>query len=496
MDNSHKSTDERLILLTGATGYIGGRLLKELERRGSHTIRCLARRPEYLKRKVAASTEVVQGDAFNKNSLVAAMEGVHTAYYLVHSLAGKGSFEENDRLAANTFGAAAREAKIQKMIYLGGLGEGENLSHHLSSRQEVGEILRESGVPTIEFRASIILGSGSLSFELVRALVERLPIMTTPKWVRLLAQPMAIEDVIAYLAAAFDYEITESIIFQIGGADKVSYEGIMREYARVRGLKRIIIPVPLLTPWLSSLWLALVTPLYFRVGRRLIEGVTSATTVTDERALSEFPIKPRGVREAVERALANEDQEFSETWWSDALGSMDQERRWGGVRFKTRQIDSREVKVSCSASEAFRQVQCVGGEYGWYRYNWLWNLRGLMDQLLGGVGIRRGRRNPQCLLPGDAVDFWRVEAVEENRLVRLASELKAPGRAWFQYEIEEHDGGVKIRQTAIFDPMGVLGLLYWYVLYPLHVIVFQGTLNGIANALRPQKNSREDIHSR
>lgn len=486
MDNSQKSTDGRLILLTGATGYIGGRLLKELERRGQR-LRCLARSPGYLKRKVAASTEVVQGDAFDKDSLVAAMAGVHTAYYLVHSLAGKGSFEENDRIAAKTFGAAAREAKIQKIIYLGGLGEGAKLSHHLSSRQEVGKILRESGVPTIEFRASIILGSGSLSFELVRALMERLPVMTTPKWVRLLAQPMAIEDVIAYLVAALDYELNESTIFQIGGADKVSYEGIMRGYARARGLKRIIIPVPFLTPWLSSLWLALVTPLYFRVGRRLIEGVTSETTVTDTKALRVFKdIKPRGIREAIERALLNEDREFAETWWSDAMGTMSQDRLWGGVRFKTRQIDSREVTVSCSASEAFRQIQCVGGEYGWYRYNWLWNLRGLLDQLLGGVGIRRGRRNPQCLLPGDAVDFWRVEAVEENRLLRLASELKAPGRAWFQYEIEEHDGGVKIRQTAIFDPRGILGLLYWYVLYPLHALVFQGTLNGIANSLPSQ----------
>jgi uncharacterized protein YbjT (DUF2867 family) len=475
--------DDQLILLTGATGYIGGRLLKELEKRG-YRVRCLARRPEFLQQKVSESTEVVKGDVFDADSLRAAMEGAHTAYYLVHSLAAKGSFEDNDRKAAEIFARTAEKANLKKIIYLGGLGEGSGLSHHLSSRQEVGQILRDSDVPAIEFRASVIMGSGSLSFEMVRALVEKLPILFTPRWVRRLAQPIAIEDVMGYLIAALDFEAPHSTIFQIGGADIVSYEGIMKEYARVRGLKRPVVPLPWLTPWLSSLWLVLVTPLYHRVGRRLIEGVRNETIVRDDTAEKLFNVKPRGIREAIERALENEDRDFAETRWSDALLPGSLEHHWGGIRFGARLVDSREAKVPCSSADVFGQIQCMGGEYGWYKHNWLWNLRGFIDQLLGGAGHRRGRTDPTCLLPGDTVDFWRVEAIEPNRLLRLSSELKAPGRAWFQYEIEGNEEEATIRQTAIFDPIGLWGLLYWYALYPLHTIVFQGTLRGIVKSIK------------
>ena len=485
MNALHPEDNER-ILLTGATGYIGGRLLKELEKSG-YRVRCMARRPDYLKSKVSEGAEVVKGDAFDYDSIVAAMEGVHTAYYFVHSLAAKGSFEKNDRVAAETFARAAETAGVKKMIYLGGLGEGDKLSHHLSSRQEVGEILRRSEVPTIEFRASVILGSGSLSFEMVRALVQRLPILFTPKWVRSKAQPLAVEDVTAYLVAALGLDAPESRIFQIGGADITSYEGVMMEYARIRGLKRAVVPLPWLTPWLSGLWLALVTPLYYQVGRRLLEGVKNDTFVTDDSALKVFDIRPRGVREAIERALSNEDREFTLTRWSDALDSRSLEHHWGGVHFGSRIVDSREARVSCPPSVAFQQVQCIGGDYGWYRFNWLWNLRGIMDQLMGGVGLRRGRRDHTCLLPGDTVDFWRVEALEQDRMLRLYSELKAPGRAWFQYEIEGDENGATIRQTILYDPIGLLGLIYWYILYPFHVLVFQGTLDGIARAAETKR---------
>ncbi|MCJ7498968.1 NAD(P)H-binding protein [bacterium] len=298
--------DENLILVTGATGYIGGRLLTALEKRGKK-VRCLARKPEHLLANVAAGTQVVKGDLFDTESLKNALEGVHTAYYFVHSLGGGSDYEQRDRQAAANFSEAARTCGVSKIIYLGGLGSGNGLSTHLASRQEVGRILRESGVGAIEFRASIILGSGSLSFELIRALVGRLPVMITPRWVRTPAQPISIKDVIEYLVQALDVDARDCPVFEIGGADIVSYLGIMRQYAARRGVTRLFIPVPVLTPWLSSLWLALVTPLYARVGRQLIEGVRNETTVHDTSARDSFTIRPMGIVEAIDRAMNKED---------------------------------------------------------------------------------------------------------------------------------------------------------------------------------------------
>ena len=472
--------DARIILLTGATGYVGGRLLSELER-GGYRVRCLARRPEFIAHRAQPSTEIVPGDVFDAASLERAMASVHTAYFLVHSLAAAGSFEENDRIAATNFARAAENAGVQRMVYLGGLGAGQDLSPHLSSRQEVGSILRQSSVPTIEFRASVILGSGSLSFELVRALVERLPIMSTPRWVRTRTQPIAIEDVIAYLIAALDVPLEASTIFEIGCADITSYDGIMREYARQRGLKRLIIPVPWLNPWLSGFWLALVTPLYYKIGRWLIEGVKNETIVNSSRALEAFNIRPRGVREAIQRALANEDREFAETRWADAAPEY-LKPGLGGTRFGSRLIYSKDIKVPFPPVECFRPIQCVGGETGWYTLNWLWQLRGLLDKIVGGVGSKRGRRNPRCLLPGDTIDFWRVDAIEQDRMLRLFSELKAPGRAWLQFEVNGDAASSTIRLTSIFDPVGVAGILYWYAFYPFHMLVFSGMLKGIVKA--------------
>jgi uncharacterized protein YbjT (DUF2867 family) len=469
------------VLLTGATGYVGGRLLAALEASGQR-VRCLARRPEYLQARVAVGTEVVPGDVFDPTALARALQGVSAAYYLVHSLAARGDYVEADRRAARTFGQAARETGLHRIIYLGGLGRQPGLSKHLASRQEVGEVLRASGVPVLELRASIVIGSGSLSFEMVRALVERLPAMTTPRWVRTPAQPIAIEDVLAYLLACLELPLEGSRVYEIGGAEAVSYEGIMREYARQRGLKRWIIPVPLLSPGLSGLWLALVTPLYYRVGRQLIEGVRNPTVVNDPAALRDFPVRPMGIREAVRRALDNEDREIAATRWSGALSAEAAAPRWGGARFGTRRLDSRECFVPRSPAQVFRHVQCIGGEHGWYGYEWLWGLRGLLDQLAGGVGLRRGRRDPRCVLVGDTVDFWRVEALEQDRLLRLCAEMRAPGRAWLQFEVNPASGGSLLRQTAIFDPVGLAGLLYWYALTPLHGLIFAGMIRGIARA--------------
>jgi uncharacterized protein YbjT (DUF2867 family) len=422
------------------------------------------------------------------------MEGVHTAYYLIHSMSSIGNFEEEDRRAAENFGEAAQRAGVNRIIYLGGLGDSKGaLSSHLRSRHEVGEVLRGSGVPTIEFRASIIIGSGSLSFEMIRALVERLPIMITPRWVSTLAQPIAITDLLHYLVAALDLSIEGNQLYEIGGPDKVSYGDIMREYARQRGLRRFLLPVPVLTPRLSSLWLGLVTPVYARVGRKLIDSICNATVVQDESALNVFGIHPKGIREAIASALCNEDQEFAETRWSDALSSSGVRREWGGIRFGTRIVDSRVAEVPVSPELAFKPIRRIGGNTGWYYGNWLWQLRGFLDLLVGGVGMRRGRRDVERLRVGDVLDFWRVEAFEPNQRLRLAAEMKLPGRAWLEFEVEGNTSTSIIRQTAIFDPVGLFGLAYWYLLYPLHQLIFAGMLRSIVAVASSYDLPRESL---
>lgn len=472
-----------LILIAGATGYVGGRLLHALESRG-YRVRCLARHPETLRARAAPSTEVVQGDVLDPASLQAAMAGVGTAYYLVHAMASANSFETEDRRAAESFAMAARDEGVNRIIYLGGLGRGNQLSAHLKSRQEVGRILRESGVTTIEFRTSVIIGSGSVSFEIVRALVEKLPVMTTPTWVKTKTQPIAIEDVVAYLMQALDVSISASEVFEIGGSDQVGYLDLMKEYARQRGLKRWMIPVPVLSPGLSSLWLGIVTPVYARVGRELVESLRNQTIVTDESATKFFSVRPLSFSSALQRALVNEDREFAHTRWSDAVSSVGKAPQWGGIKFGRRIVDSRAVRVPYSASAAFQPIQELGGKTGWYYANWLWRLRGLLDLAFLGVGMRRGRRSPKQLFAGDTLDFWRVEKIIPARLLRLAAEMRLPGRAWLQFEVEPSGSGSVVRQTAIFDPVGLMGQLYWYVLYPIHRFVFAGMLAGIVRAMQ------------
>lgn len=478
---------QKLILLTGATGYIGGRLLKALEAQGSR-IRCLARQPEFLRSRVAVGTEVVAGDVLDSASLAEAMTGVDTAYYLVHSMQRGSDFSEKDRQAAKNFGAAARAAGVRRIIYVGGLGDDrQELSAHLRSRHEVGDVLRASGVVVLEFRASIIIGSGSLSFELIRALVERLPAMIMPRWVNVIAQPIAINDILAYLVAGLDIPLDGNRIFEIGGTDRVSYGDIMREYARQRGLKRLMIPVPVLTPKLSSLWLGLVTPLFARVGRILVDSMRHETVVRDRAALEIFPIRPRGIREAIAAALRNEDHEFTQTRWSDSLSTANPKRDWGGVRFGNRIVDTRTVTVTAPPEAAFAAVERIGGATGWYFGNALWQLRGWLDLLVGGVGMRRGRRDARHLAPGDVLDCWRVESIEPPQLLRLTAEMKLPGRAWLEFEVQPARGGVTLRQTAIFDPVGLWGLAYWYALFPLHELVFRGMIRNLGRAASTAK---------
>lgn len=477
-------TDGPRVLVTGGTGYVGGRLIPLLESRELR-VRCLARRPEFLQPRVSSRTEVVAGDVLQSATLLAALHEVETAFYLVHSMGTGKDLEDEDRIAARNFAEAAKQNGVRRIIFLGGLGdEQQALSKHLRSRQEVGQVLRESGAQVIEFRASIVIGSGSLSFELIRTLVQKLPVMLCPKWVSTTSQPIAIEDLLSYLLAAIDLPPGPSEIFEIGGPDQVSYGEIMQEYARQRGLKRCMIPVPFLSPRLSSLWLGLVTPVYARVGRKLVDSLRNPTLVTNTHALDVFSIQPRGVSDAIARALANEDHELTATRWSDAVSSSGRPRRWGGVRFGTRLVDSRSVEVAAPIEAVFAPIQRIGGQTGWYYGNWLWRLRGWLDLIAGGVGLRRGRRDSTELQVGDPVDCWRVESLEPNRRLRLFAEMKLPGRAWLEFEVEPTDNGSRIRQTAVFDPVGLTGLAYWYAIYPLHEFVFGGMLNGIANAAR------------
>ncbi len=441
----------------------------------------MARRPEVLRQKALPSTEVVSGDVLDGASLDSALRGVRVAYYLVHSMGSAGSFEEADRQAALNFGRAAKAAGVERIIYLGALGGDEQeLSPHLRSRQEVGRILRQSGVPVLEFRASIVIGSGSLSFEMIRSLVERLPVMITPKWVKVPAQPIAIDDLLEYLGAALEIPVADCRVYEIGGADQVSYADIMRVYARQRGMRCRMIPVPVLTPFLSSLWLGLVTPLYARIGRKLIESIVHPTVVKDPSALTTFAVRPVGVEEAVRRALASEEEEFATTRWSDALSSSGDLPSWGGVQFGSRLVDSRTVRVAASPADAFKVIERIGGDTGWYAWNGLWRLRGFLDLLAGGVGLRRGRPSAQTLQVGDTLDFWRVEAIEPERHLRLAAEMKLPGRAWLEFEVTGDGASTTIRQTATFDPVGLAGRMYWYALYPVHQLVFRDMLQAIA----------------
>lgn len=468
------------ILLTGATGYVGGRLLTMLAARG-HAVRCLARNPGYLEQRLPPGASVVRGDVRDQASLVLALQGIDTAYYLVHAMGEATGFEAHEREGAVCFAAAARIAGVRRIIYLGALGdESADLSPHLRSRQEVGRILRESGVTTIELRASIVIGSGSLSFEMVRALTEHLPVMVMPRWVSVMAQPIAIQDLLAYLLAALDVHVTESLVVEVGGADRVSYRGMMQEYARQRGLRRIMIEVPVLTPRLSSLWLGLVTPLYARVGRKLIESIRHPTVVNSPLAATLFAITPVGTAEAIRTALDREDRAYAETYWSDARSAAGVPAVIDSTPVGERLRDVREISVSASPAACFAALSSLGGREGWPALDVLWRIRGAVDLLVGGVGLRRGRPSGRPLRAGDALDFWRVETCEPGRRLRLSAEMRVPGRAWLDFQIRQEARGCTLRQVAEFDPSGLAGRLYWYALVPIHAAIFSALVAAVA----------------
>jgi uncharacterized protein YbjT (DUF2867 family) len=469
-----------LCLVTGATGYIGGRLIRELLAHG-YRVRILARHPERLHdHPWINQVEIASGDAHDAATLKTALAGVDVAYYLLHALMSKDDFEAEERDLANGFAVAAKTAKVSRIVYLGGIiANAETLSPHLRARTETGEILRASGVPTIELRAGVVIGSGSASFEMLRYLTERLPIMTVPKWVNNRIQPIAIRDVLRYLvgAAAIDPKISGD--FDIGGPEVFTYREMMMQYAAAAGLrKRIIIPIPVLTPRLSSGWVGLVTPVPYTLAKRLVASLKNEVVARDDsiRALIADPVGGlTGFSKAVQLALKRIKDANVETRWTNASlpgtpsDPLPTDPDWaGGTLYQ----DVRVVESSDPIDVVWARVESIGGDNGYSTATWAWRLRGLADRLVGGVGLRRGRRDPNHLIEGEALDFWRVEAIDRPRLLRLRAEMKMPGLAWLEFRLEETETGTKLTQRAIYAPRGLLGHLYWASVWPMHGIVF------------------------
>ncbi|MBW8487168.1 SDR family oxidoreductase [Actinomadura parmotrematis] len=481
-------------LVTGVTGYIGGRLVPELLAAG-HRVRAMARRPEQLRDQPwAGDVEAVRGDVLDPGTLAGVLDGVDVAYYLIHAMSGGGDFAERDREAARNFAAAAGEAGVKRVVFLGGLFSGGEMSPHMRSRTEVADILLDGPVPTAVLRAGVILGSGSASFEMLRYLSERLPIMVTPHWVHSRIQPIAIRDVLRYLVGAATLPAEVDRGFDIGGPDVLTYRDMMVRYARIAGLpRRVILPVPVLSPWLSSLWVGLITPVPGSLSRPLVESLTGEVVCREHDIAAYVPDPPGGLigfDRAVELSLQKIRDADVATRWSSAStpgapsDPLPTDPDWAGGSLYT---DEREYRTFAPAEEVWRVIEGVGGEHGWYSLPVAWHVRGALDRLMGGVGLRRGRRDPRHLRIGDAVDFWRVEALEPGRLLRLRAEMRLPGLAWLEMSVEpaEDGRGSVYRQRAIFAPRGLLGQAYWWSIAPFHGAIFGGMPRNITEAARP-----------
>ncbi|MEU7283517.1 SDR family oxidoreductase [Streptomyces sp. NPDC045431] len=491
-----------LCLVTGATGYIGGRLVPELLAAG-HRVRCLARSPGKLRdHPWADRVDVVRGDVTDEESVRAAMSGVDVAYYLVHALGGEGDFERTDRAAARIFGRAARDSDVRRLVYLGGLtpaGVPEHaLSPHLRSRAEVGRILLDSGVPTAVLRAAVVLGSGSASFEMLRYLTERLPVMVTPSWVRTRIQPIAVRDVLRYLVGSAGLPADVHRSFDIGGPDVLTYRDLMRRYAAVAGLPpRLILPVPVLTPRLSSLWIGLVTPVPPGIARPLAESLRHEVVCREHDIAAHVPDPPGhpiGCDQALALALRRVREARVTTRWSSASvpgapsDPLPTDPDWAGGSLYT---DRRARPVDASPDTLWRVIEGIGGENGWYSFPLAWAVRGWLDRLAGGVGLRRGRRDAHRLRVGDSLDFWRVEEIERGRLLRLRAEMRLPGLAWLEmYAEDDGEGRSRYRQRAVFHPHGLLGHAYWWAVSPFHATVFGGMARNIARAAEDEERAR------
>ena len=463
------------VLVTGATGYIGGRLIPRLLAAG-HEVTCLVRDPDKLKgRPWRDRVGVHKGDLLEPTSLNPALENQELAYYLVHSMGRDDDFRSAEARSAENFRLAADEAGVRHVIYLGGLGSDENLSKHLSSRQDVGRILAAGGFPVTEFRAATVIGAGSLSFEMLRHLTDVLPVMTTPRWVRTRCQPIAIDDLLEILAAAGATTPPRSRVVEVGGPDVLTYAEMMQIYAAEAGLrKRLIIPVPVLSPGLSSLWIGLVTPLPAAVARPLVSSLRNEVVVGDAE-ISE--ISPTSFRTAVRRAIAAPATPNPPSTESDPALPQPSDPAWAGA---TRFIDRRIAFSPAPATALAEAFTRIGGNNGYYTVDWAWTIRGLADSLLGGPGRKRGRRHPNLLEEGDELDFWRVSRLEPGRRLLLTAEMKMPGEAWLEFVAEPHKSGSKLLQTAYFEPRGLLGRLYWGALLPAHAFIFGRMAKKIA----------------
>lgn len=484
-----------LCLVTGATGYIGGRLVRELINHG-YRVRILARNAERLRfHPWISEVEVVDGDANNPEDVARAVAGVDVAYYLLHALMTPTNFEDHEKALATTFANASAAAEVKRIVYLGGMvDETAPLSPHLLSREVTGQILAASDVPTIELRAGVVIGSGSASFEMLRYLTERLPIMTVPKWVNSRIQPIAVRDVLRYLVGAAALPDTVHGDYDIGGPDVFTYRQMMERYAAAAELsKRIIIPVPVLTPRLSSGWVGLVTPVPYTLARRLVESLKNEVVARNDDIRRLIPDPVGGLTpfdRAVKLALAKVKDSRVETRWSDAAlpGSPSEplptDPDWaGGTLYQ----DVRVAHSTDSVDTVWARVESIGGDNGYSMVGWAWEVRGLLDRLVGGPGLRRGRRDPQRLVEGEALDFWRVETLQPPHILRLRAEMRTPGRAWLEFVVEPEGSGSKITQCALFAPRGLAGHLYWWLVWPMHGVVFPSMVNTLARGRKREK---------
>ena len=502
-EEAQRQHGDRRLLVLGASGYVGGRLVPRLLDAG-YPVRVFARSPEKLKALPwADDVEIAQGDLLDRESMAGAFRDVYGVYHLVHSMGHQKDFVEADRRIAEGVAEAAERNALQRIVYLGGLGEvGEDTSVHLRSRAEVGQILRGSSVPATVLRAAIVIGSGSASFEMLRHLVERLPVMITPRWVDTKVQPIAIRDVLRYLLAVMDDPDERDRTYDIGGPEVLTYLDMLTQYAQVAGLRRrLIIPVPVLTTTLSSYWVNLMTPVPFGIAKPLVEGLTSDVVVRDENDVTrDVPGDVMEYREAVDLALRRiHDNEVTTSWMDADLGGRSPadpypgDPDWtGGTLLR----DVREHTSSARPEYVFAAITRIGGRQGWPSFMWAWKIRGRLDRLVGGVGLRRGRRDPYSLRVGDALDLWRVEALEsgdegtaDEWLLRLRAEMIMPGRAWLEFRVKPDGDGSRITQRALFAPKGVPGRLYWWMLLPIHPFIFRSmvaTLGRDAEDLQQQ----------
>ncbi len=485
MTNSNTKNNYHIqkVLVTGATGYVGGRLVPRLLDAG-YDVRVMTRDVRHLQgRSWIDDVEIAQGDVLDLDTLTPILEGIDAAFYLIHSMDQGDNFESRDVTAARNFATVAKDAGVQETIYLGGLGDTqENLSTHLKSRQEVGKVLREHGKNITEFRAAMVIGSGSLSFEIVRYLTELVPIMICPSWVYTKTQPISIDDVLSYLTAALKTPESNGKVIEIGGTSIMTYRDMMTEYAQARDLKRFMIPVPFLTPRLSSYWVHFISPVSSNIVRPLIEGLRNEMIANTGLAYEIFPqIQPMSYQIALDRALSDLEAHEVETTWTDSMAATwEQDEPYTFTEERGMMIEQRKRTVHANPEAVYNAFASLGGQTGWLYLNWLWHIRGAMDRVVGGPGYRRGRRNDAIIRAGDTIDFWRVEEVEHNHLLRLRAEMKLPGRGWLQFVVKpQEDGTSQLVQTAYFAPKGLFGYLYWYSIFIIHKFIFDGLIDRI-----------------